>query len=111
MQSIRHENLKGFLQTSDRKPGGLSFRQKNSEHLYEKTGYREDEDAENFFKRGFVTIRMFSFVLTKWYQLSPICAADGPPFLSRKELRFSNLPLSYLLHSYLYRREYSASPL
>ena len=28
MQAIRHENLSGFLQTSDRKPGGLSFRLK-----------------------------------------------------------------------------------
>ena len=28
MQAIRHENLSGFLQNSDRKPVGLSFRPK-----------------------------------------------------------------------------------
>ena len=28
MQAIRHENLSGFLQNSDRKPVGLSFRLK-----------------------------------------------------------------------------------
>ena len=29
-----------------------------------------------------------------WYQLSPICAADGPPFLSRKELRSACFPFT-----------------
>ena len=47
-------------------------------------------------KGGMVIANTFilSFALTKWYQLSPICAADGPPFLSRKELRMELCPLA-----------------
>ena len=59
--------------------------------------FKSDWDAEVVYeKRGMVIANTFilSFALTKWYQLSPICAADGPPFLSRKELRMELCPLA-----------------
>ena len=47
---------------------------------------------------------MFSFVLTKWILLSTICAADGPPFLSRKELRIAIYPLVSFCILVFYKR-------
>ena len=56
-------------------------------------------------EREIHNILLSSFMQTQRNQLSPIRAADGPPFLSRKELRFSNLPLcSNIQHSTFHRR-------
>ena len=64
MQSIRHENLKGFLQTSDRKPGGLSFRLKE--------------------------LRTFArFPVSQQGGINYPPAAGWSPFLSRKERRLA----------------------
>ena len=46
-----------------------------------------------------------SYALTYSNQLSTICAADGPPFLSRKELRFAIYPLvSFRILAFSYSR-------
>ena len=65
---------------------------------------------EILYKRGICYIRMFSFVLTKWYQLSPICAADGPPFLSRKELRSARFPCVSFSVLKFYKRIFLFTP-
>ena len=61
-------------------------------------------------KGGMVIANTFilSFALTKWYQLSPICAADGPPFFPRKELQ-AELCLYRLEMLHLYKKN-SAFP-
>ena len=53
---------------------------------------------------------ILSFALTKWYQLSPICAADGPPFLSRKELRSARFPCVSFSVLKFYKRIFLFTP-
>ena len=65
---------------------------------------------EFFYKMVIANTFILSFALTKWYQLSPICAADGPPFLSRKELRFACFPfISFRILAFL-QKCYSQNP-
>ena len=60
--------------------------------------------------RDICNILLLSLILTLRNQLSTICAADGPPFLSRKELRFASFPfLSFRILTF-YKEKFLFSP-
>ena len=63
-----------------------------------------------FYKMVIANTFILSFALTKWYQLSPICAADGPPFLSKKELRIASFPCVSLSILNFYKRIFLFTP-
>ena len=63
-----------------------------------------------FYKMVIANTFILSFALTKWYQLSPICAADGPPFLSRKELRSARFPCVSFSVLKFYKRIFLFTP-
>ena len=55
-------------------------------------------------------ILLLSLILTLRNQLSTICAADGPPFLSRKELRFASFPFLSFRILIFYKEKFLFTP-
>ena len=69
----------------------LSNKKQVGDKRYEARG-----GMRKIFIKDICNILLLSLILTLRNQLSTICAADGPPFLSRKELRFANFPFAIL---------------
>ena len=62
------------------------------------------------FIKDICNILLLSLILTLRNQLSTICAADGPPFLSRKELRFASFPFLSFRILIFYKEKFLFTP-